>query len=86
MQNRPKLDIAITREDNKMKFAISKYELKLTPVKEGTQRYDFLALEQWITKVAKLEYTRLIERDRLQKDLQSLLDIPSEPQEPVGVV
>jgi hypothetical protein len=79
MKTRPSIDIAITREDDKIKFAIGKYELKLIPTKENTQRYDFLALEQFITRVAKEEYKKIIERDVLEKNLASLVNNDEPP-------
>jgi uncharacterized iron-regulated protein len=68
----PKIDIKITREDNKLKFAIGKYELKLIELDNGkSQNYDFLALEQFITHVAQLLYTEIIQNEQVKKDLAS---------------
>ena len=72
MQNRPKIDIAIRREEDRMNFEIGDYKLALIPVEKGTQIYDFLALEQFITRVAKESYTSIIQRDILEKNLASL--------------
>lgn len=74
MQNRPELDIAIVREGGKMKFSIGNFQLKLIPVEKGTQRYDFVALEQFLTKVATIKYEEIVRREGLIKDLASLDD------------
>lgn len=74
MLNRPKIDITIVREGNRMKFTVGNASLALIPVEEGRQVYDFLALEQFITRIAIIEYGAIVKREQIKKDLASLLE------------
>ena len=66
----PKLDIKITREGDKLKFAIGKYELRLITLDNGkNQTYDFISLEQFITRVAQIKYNEIVKNEQVKKDL-----------------
>ena len=72
MQDRPQINVRITRENNRINITVGNKKIALLPVDNTTQLYDFVALEQWITRVAKYEYNKIIKRDQLEKDLASL--------------
>lgn len=68
----PNIPIKITREGDKVKFVVGKYQLKLNQLpNEKSQSYDFVTLEQFITNSAQLIYQDIIEADRVLKDLKS---------------
>lgn len=75
MTSRPELDIKIIREGNSIKLSMGKYELKLLPTKEDSQHYDFVALESFITVLAKFEYGKIVKREQIKEDLKSLATV-----------
>lgn len=66
----PRIDVKITREDDKIKIKVGKFELKLLPVEDKSQTYDFLALEQFITRTAKLLYLDIVKKDQQKNEIR----------------
>ena len=68
----PNIPIKITREGERVKFVIGKYQLKLKELPgDKSQTYDFVTLEQFITNSAKLIYQDIIQVEQIKKDLKS---------------
>ncbi len=74
MQNRPKINVSIVRKDDKVQITVGNASLVLIPVIEGGQVYDFLVLEQFITRIAIGEYSKIVRKEQIKKDLESLKD------------
>lgn len=66
----PKIGAKITREDSWIKIKIGKYQLKLKELDERSQTYDFLALEQFITKTAQLLYSDIVKKEQAKKQVR----------------
>lgn len=63
----PQIGIKITREDDWIKIKVGKYQLKLKQLDQKSQTYDFIALEQFITKTAQLLYSDIVKKEQEKK-------------------
>lgn len=70
--NIPRIEIKIRRMGDWMQFEIGNYKLKVKAI--GNHTYDLVTIEQFLTKAATKAYENVIERERIKKDLKSLVD------------
>jgi len=70
----PRVPVKITREGERLKIKIGRYQLRLKEIDGKSQTYDLVTLEQFITNSSKLVYENIIKNEQIKKDLMSLAD------------
>jgi len=67
----PKIPLKVIRVDDKIKFEVGKYSLTVKPIKDTSQTYDFVIVEQFITNTAQLLYSEIIKKEQIKKDIHA---------------
>jgi hypothetical protein len=66
----PQIPIKITRKDNKLKLVVDKYTLELKELEGYSQQYDFVLLEQFLTKTAQIMYTKIVQAQKQKEEFR----------------